>query len=58
LNLPKDFIRNDFRRCGDRDRGHYTVGPVTSRTDRDDCNAVTFTIVETEADELTLAPRV
>ena len=57
LNLPKDLIRDDFRRCGADDRGHYTVGPIAARADREDCNAFTFTTVETEADEATLAPR-
>jgi uncharacterized protein (DUF2235 family) len=55
LHLPKDLIRDDFRRCGADDRRHYTVGPTAARADHNDCNGFTFTIVETEADEVTLA---
>jgi uncharacterized protein (DUF2235 family) len=58
LKLPKDFVRNDFRDCTLGDRGHYTVGPTTVRSDRDDCNPFTFTIIETEADETSLAPAI
>ena len=57
LHLPKDIIRDDFRHCGAADRGHYTLGPVAARPDRADCNGFTFTTVETEADEASLAPR-
>ena len=58
LHLPKDLVRDHFRPCGAGDRGHYTVGPIDGRTDRADCNSFRFTNVETEADEVTLAPRV
>ena len=58
LKLPKDFIRNDFRTCRPQDRVHYSVGPIDTRPDREDCNPFAFGNVETIADEASVAPRV
>jgi uncharacterized protein (DUF2235 family) len=58
LKLPKDLIRDGFRKCGAADRVHYTVGPIDGRPDRDKCNPFTFTTVETQSDEATVVPRV
>jgi uncharacterized protein (DUF2235 family) len=58
VKLPRDFIRDEFRSCSSQDRVHYTVGRVDGRADRDVCNPFPFTLVETEADEASLAPRV
>ena len=58
IKLPQDWIKQAFRKCGAADRVHYSVGAIAARPDRADCNPATFTVIETEADETTLLPRV